>query len=1055
MKKLILLFLICTVSLATKARAEWVEVHSGNKIGIGYLFKYQDECRVLAPLHVFSPVEAPTDRANIRVPRNSGFIRVEIEDRYEDFDIAWARIQGTERPVTCTSTWVPVPANAYADVLRDALNKNVSLELRTRRDGIDKVVDASLREIDPHWLRFKIQDLSPDENRIRSMSGSGLYIGGTLVGIFTGYNPETGMMLALRMEIIPQYLRMAMRPVDPPETGITPDIEQQSTGIPTGPVDPTGKNIWPTNVTGCDLEAANASDPGRHPGSIGRTLEEVDAKTAIAACKSDLDNAPTSARLAYQYGRALQAGMEDKDLSITFQETFSALSEALELGHAHAIVNIRNLLVDDDGPCPYGDACVTLYLGFLDKLALLDRAEARETRADFYAYNEAALPVCGDRKACDEQALALYRILIDEDDFAAANADIAFLSETGRISLPCDETGTCLTFQVGAYRTAAADNTAWAQYRLGRLLKRNVDDPAICADPATCILEAVSALQSAIDNGASVWSYWELANIRAEERWAEVLPCSANGDCVRLAVEGYQALADAGEGYGYLEMAWANMYRTKELGCTDDPDPCFRKAAAYLAEENAPDDDWGKSLRASGIQIDPEIFGAFCKDNCMQTALTLHRDASKTRRWNLRKAGEMLVWNYHDLDCETEADCVFEGMDLLAEAFEKGDNRAFDAWTSGIEAMFSEIFVKPDPAMQPPPPANGAPVVVEYIDYCEINSDRCKDYAERWFAALPSVELGEQIWQRSRVALALLAINVLYPEMQQTSAVRFREVMDTLKDADLLSLGDLPYRLADCQSELCTETMTDLIDRARATENPDLVIFMFRSPLFDTCLKPGKTSCFGITREDIASLVDQADEGTVREIGGIFGASIWNRTLNPYEASLVETFLDKGVLYPRAIQARNALWDNGYQGDDLSRAEAIAVIRDLLEYAANGEHSVPRTNVGSDVAVALRGKPMQDRPVSLTVDAILMAAIHSPFKENITHRWLEQNVFGADTIRALQRRLGGIRVDGDYGEKTANAIESWVERTCAADPENCRASQSRRMAKALLAALDG
>lgn len=93
-------------------------------------------------------------------------------------------------------------------------------------------------------------------------------------------------------------------------------------------------------VTDCDTLAANPYDTNKL--SVGVKNNQIDTTLAVPACQTAVSNNPSSARLQYQYGRALDAKGD-------FVLAFTWYSKAAEQNYAPAQDGLGILYYYGDG----------------------------------------------------------------------------------------------------------------------------------------------------------------------------------------------------------------------------------------------------------------------------------------------------------------------------------------------------------------------------------------------------------------------------------------------------------------------------------------------------------------------------------------------------------------------------------------------------------------------------------------------------------------------------------------------------------------------------------
>jgi len=127
-----------------------------------------------------------------------------------------------------------------------------------------------------------------------------------------------------------------------------PDVKRAQLGLAPDP----RRRIWRDSATACDQAAAAYYDPDRTVPGFAQAL--IVADVASAACVQELAAAPSSARLAYQAGRALLAKQDFNGAKNDFER---ALSE----GYRSAGVDLGNLLLAPGAGVPDPARAISLY----------------------------------------------------------------------------------------------------------------------------------------------------------------------------------------------------------------------------------------------------------------------------------------------------------------------------------------------------------------------------------------------------------------------------------------------------------------------------------------------------------------------------------------------------------------------------------------------------------------------------------------------------------------------------------------------------------------------
>ncbi len=1081
------LSIVLFLASALAAAADLVHVrNSAGEIGFGYLIRYQGACHLLTPHHVIAGphgssfgrvLGAPSVRGRAR--RDTG-VEAEVISQSSEYDIALARIE--DPSVDCSRSWGFPESSSFNGLLRDAVRTTRKAWLVTQHEARDRRFKIAILDPRPFHFIFEFDDPNTPE-KIEGMSGSGLWIDEELVGILIGQpegEPEgSNRYYALRTEIIAQLLFMDSSPV--PKDGT-----EGVSGAETEPVAPTireasiapealvvaGSIPVPPVLTVCDLMAANPADSMRHPESPGVDFDDLQIEKAVEACTADKGKHPESSRLQYQYARALTARFDQDAAAGNLAEPIAALSNALDMGHGHAMANLRRLLFDYPEHCAEGIPCHQLFVRALEKARALDPNLFTSHLADALAYNDFNNGYCDSKIGCDQTAANLYLALEGTVFWPDARQQLAYLSRRERIELSCDAEGSCLEFQRSVFEEAAEDEIAWAQRELGRLYWEERETETVCTAPEACLNLALDWLDKAVENGDR-WAADQLGDMYTTWSAGELLGCAGQEiTCAMQADEHYARSVELGHGAGLLGRAWLNLYNWGEMGC-DDPKACVTRAFSYLTDPKAPNTNWAKSLRAYGARHYSDQFAPICHDrDCWQTAFDLNREAGKSRTYNVNEAAEMLVATaiFHErkLDCGAPEACLAEAVAFADESYQRGSDRALQPWAWAMSEIlqrspdfgyaFEVSTFDPETGRHElDPDATDKERRPGRTFGCDQAAADCAAAFEAFLSAAETIVSREGSVPGSSFldVLVRLAFNT---EAQGKLGIDRHRTWNVLDDAvelafaqgktgiltDVLSLND-----GQCDATDCTAYTKNTMLRLAKVGEPDAIKKIVEAALATDCAEGGRADC-GPMDDTILIALFQGIEKT-RDLR-------WNIHFNPRAnndlAVAVRAHLEQAGLFAYSARAaRLSIWDeeNSFALSYAPSTEALQLLRPILLYLTEDPAPInPNRFLGDIVALLQFTENVQVQP-ERAADAMLLEIVaEQDFEDSLTIRWLREGHISGDNLGAMQR-IVGTGVDGSFGPRTLKALERYAQR-CKADSA-CRHNNPAAVARDILDAI--
>lgn len=194
-------------------------------------------------------------------------------------------------------------------------------------------------------------------------------------------------------------------------------------------------------INDCDRLAAHPGDPAKI--ADGVEWDALDAAKAIAACRDASQKWPASARLAYQYGRALMKANQQVDGLKWYRQ-------AVDAGHVRAMVSVGSACQDGDGVAKDPAEAARWY------------RKAMESGSDVAAFNLALLYRDGNGVPQDKaEAVRLLQTAFDRG-YASAGVTIGRAYEIGQMGLETDHAEA-----VRWYRKAADKGELYAINNLG------------------------------------------------------------------------------------------------------------------------------------------------------------------------------------------------------------------------------------------------------------------------------------------------------------------------------------------------------------------------------------------------------------------------------------------------------------------------------------------------------------------------------------------------------------------------------------------------------------
>ncbi len=230
------------------------------------------------------------------------------------------------------------------------------------------------------------------------------------------------------------------------------------------PPGPAAAPIQAGPIADCDRLAAHPLDPDRRA-AAGVMIEAIDPAAALAACEAATAAEPATARLWFQWARALEAAGREGDAAERYQR-------AAGLGSVAAMANFGLMLIEGRGV----SADLPAGIDWIRRAA--DRAYP-PAQVSLGSLHEDGRGVPRD----DAEAARWYRRAADAGDPSGQNA-IAWMLELGR-GVPQDEAEA-----ERYYRLSAAQNYAEALNNLAWFLNARGREPEEARALATRAFEA-------------------------------------------------------------------------------------------------------------------------------------------------------------------------------------------------------------------------------------------------------------------------------------------------------------------------------------------------------------------------------------------------------------------------------------------------------------------------------------------------------------------------------------------------------------------------------------
>lgn len=1082
-------YAVFLVLSSSPAFADWVRISTGPaNSGIGFVFQDQSGCRVIVPKHVYQVSD------QVRLTTIHGDTSVlRLERAAESEDIALFRFHRNEP--ACSSQWDHVRSNAYEGLIIDALDRKLSASLRTIVNGSFEYQRVLVRRYNADHIEFEVSDDFAASYNRQGLSGSGLYIdfesGRSLVGIITDWNEERNVFVALRTEAIPQVLGLRF-PSDINETSTALDnATDEEQLLDESDVVPSGSRslpVFPPNETACDFLAANPSDPNKHPHSIGVPWGSISLEDALFACQQAVDEfGLRSPRLIYQLGRVQEAALAQKIAAgeevgaLDLFEVMSTLTDALNAGHIHAIVNLETLLLDRPEVCVDRNRCFETFLNRLDQLGRIEPVYASYQRALTVAFNDVPPGHCAEYESCDAMAAELLEQTKDTDFEAQGMANLAFLVFNNRASKSCPDDPGCSGFLRDSFRNGAASGLVWARRELGELLIDRRGEASLCSDEETCYLEGLSHLEAAAD-GNDVRALRELGHFFSYNETRDLVDCQSTYgmNCTAHGFGFYERAVEAGSLEAQRDVAWANLYRQREIGCDEDPQPCAVRAFEILSDGRH-NTDWSASLRAYGMDRFPEIFEAMCGDTgCAQASLNEHLKAASTRTYNMHQAALAIYYANDELDCGASTSdaggCIGLALEMFEAAYRGGRESSFEDWNHLMRDLAGANWSAPVNVSSPiEQQSETAPVVIVEegaVDTflrekdCYASPKNCTPYLLAWLSAVEAQIEKEGYGALDSAFLPLAAFAMSGQHLQdvedvaQRLLIKFFEVLDRQYDRfeDLdpyyFPVDGLEYLFVEggCNSGDCRDFVAIALREIPPRFKQWFIAGLSIERLLADC-NEASYRCKPLSEAElIAELMHIS-------VAPFLDERSFNRVnQGTFADFLVRKAIAEGSWNLAAYQAKRRIWDD--DGNFLAADYSEEDYREILEVIGNRIIEAPDswyTNHVADAAIVALNNGGFDQVHPITIGNFYLS-IHElqtlsrgdssfDFWRSRSASIMERTTF------AMQQALGfaAAEIDGDWGPRTNRAIEEYLE-SCNGDRE-CSWSRIRLAVRNLLASI--